>query len=147
MTLYIDTRPTLGEWIEKPNDITYHRRYCDTVFGRYTIAILGDKYELLLHGFVTYSFDPYDTFDQAKAAAQADYDRRTAERFRRVELVTTPCPECSGHGYSDEHDPDDPHEFGCCTNCPIQVPCECCHATGELTIVYNEAIAKAKEQP
>jgi hypothetical protein len=89
MNIYIDTHPTLGEWIEKPNDITYHRRYCDTVFGRYTIAILCGKYELLLHGFVTYSFDPYDTFDQAKAAAQADYEARTAERFRKVEV-----PDC-----------------------------------------------------
>jgi hypothetical protein len=90
--------------------------------------------------------DVKDTLDQAKAAAQADYEARTAERFRAIELAAMPCPKCTGHGYRDEHDPDDPHDFACCTSCPIQVPCEYCHANGELNIVYNKAIAKAKEQ-
>jgi hypothetical protein len=64
----------------------YRKWDCNTVFGRYTIAILEGKFELFFHGFITHSFEPYDTLDQAKAAAQADYEARTAERFRAVEV-------------------------------------------------------------
>ena len=41
------------------------------------------------------------------------------------------CSHCNGNGWRDEHDPDDLHIDGC-SNCPIQVQCECCQATGLL---------------
>ena len=40
------------------------------------------------------------------------------------------CTKCDGDGFTAEHDPDDPHEFGCSNNCPIQVQCEYCRAAG-----------------
>ena len=43
----------------------------------------------------------------------------------------TVCNHCNGDGWTSEHDPLDPHENGC-TNCPIQVQCEHCEATGLL---------------
>ena len=42
------------------------------------------------------------------------------------------CPECNGDGYTAEHDPNDPHEGGVCTSCPIQVQCEVCEGTGTI---------------
>lgn len=42
------------------------------------------------------------------------------------------CPSCGGDGFTAEHDPTDPHINGFCNNCPIQVQCEHCEATGKL---------------
>lgn len=41
------------------------------------------------------------------------------------------CKYCNGDGYTSEHDPFDPHANGECTNCPIQMECEHCRATGK----------------
>ena len=74
MTLYIDTRPTL-EWIEY-NERHMADRYQikQTLNGRWLLMWTNDN-------------DHYhDTIDQAKAAAQADYEALTSERFRKVEL-------------------------------------------------------------
>lgn len=44
------------------------------------------------------------------------------------------CPDCNGEGWTAEHDPNDPHEWGKCYNCPIQVQCERCQGTGKIII-------------
>lgn len=44
-------------------------------------------------------------------------------------VIVISCPKCDGLGYTAEHDLNDPHENGCCSNCPIQVPCEECEGT------------------
>jgi len=74
MTLYIDTRPTL-EWVE------YNGRH------------MADGYEIKQtpngRWILMWTIDNnhyHDTLEAAKAAAQADYDARTAERFRAVEV-------------------------------------------------------------
>lgn len=51
------------------------------------------------------------------------------------------CPDCGGDGWTSEHDPNDPHENGC-SNCPIQVQCDTCQATG---MVYKDETKKRKE--
>lgn len=43
------------------------------------------------------------------------------------------CSKCDGLGYTSEHDPEDPHEYGC-NNCPIQVECDDCRATGKKLV-------------
>ena len=74
MTLYIDTRPTL-EWVE------YNGRH---MADGYEIKQTPSGRWILMW---TINHDHYhDTLDQAKAAAQADYEARTAERFRAVEV-------------------------------------------------------------
>ena len=84
MTLYIDTRPQL-EWVELEYSgdevadvplfsIEYKVGKGDGFFLKITDPRAFDKWEF------------YDTIDQAKAAAQADYEARTAERFRAVEV-------------------------------------------------------------
>lgn len=44
------------------------------------------------------------------------------------------CPVCNGDGYTSEHNPDSMDWDGehNCDNCPIQVQCENCKATGKL---------------
>jgi hypothetical protein len=74
MTLYIDTRPTL-EWVE------YNGRH---MADGYEIKQTPSGRWILMW---TINHDHYhDTIDQAKAAAQADYEARTSERFRAIEL-------------------------------------------------------------
>jgi hypothetical protein len=80
MTLYIDTKPTL-EWIEY-NERHMADRYQikQTLNGRWLLMWTNDN-------------DHYhDTIDQAKAAAQADYEALTSERFRKVELPSRKKP-------------------------------------------------------
>lgn len=48
-----------------------------------------------------------------------------------VELAESVCVYCNGDGFTAEHDPTDPHEGGVCVQCPIQVQCEHCLATGK----------------
>jgi hypothetical protein len=77
MTLYIDTKPTL-EWVEyQGRYITngYEVRF-DPIEGKWCWWYYDETEDQ------PYYEDPY----RAKAAAQADYDRRTAERFKAVEL-------------------------------------------------------------
>ena len=79
MTLYIDTRPTL-EWVW---NATKKRHEAKTPFGTYTI-------DEGVGGFIIYFEDVWcierDYSHDAMAAAQADYEERTAERFRKVEV-------------------------------------------------------------
>lgn len=90
MTLYIDTKPTL-EW-NRSDTNTYW--YIDTVFGNYSIDYFKHKFYLNFEildedGEVAYSVtfgELFNTLDEAKAAAQADYERRTAERFKPIVL-------------------------------------------------------------
>jgi hypothetical protein len=77
MTLYIDTKPKL-EWVERKDG---HKFYADiyelqqTVSGRWIVIIGG------------YVEKPYfETADHGKQYAQADYERRTAERFKAITL-------------------------------------------------------------
>ena len=53
------------------------------------------------------------------------------------------CPDCKGDGWTSEHDPADPHIDGVCSNCPIQVQCETCEATG---IVWKKDIKEKTEE-
>jgi hypothetical protein len=77
MTLYIDTKPTL-EWIE------YNGRYMADGYEVRFEASNGKWYWMYYDQCEDHAYyeDPY----HAKAAAQADYEARTAERFRKVEL-------------------------------------------------------------
>jgi len=52
------------------------------------------------------------------------------------------CPDCNGDGFTAEHDSNDPHEFGCCTNCPVQVQCDTCQGTGVKPNDYKEKITE-----
>jgi hypothetical protein len=74
MTLYIDTRPQL-EWIEyNGRHMADHYEINQTPNERWIIMwVIGNNHY-------------HDTLDEAKAAAQADYDARTAERFRKVKM-------------------------------------------------------------
>jgi len=74
MTLYIDTRPQL-EWIEyNGRHMADHYEINQTPNERWIIMwVIGNNHY-------------HDTLDEAKAAAQADYEARTAERFRKVEV-------------------------------------------------------------
>ena len=93
MTLYIDTRPTL-EWVGRNKS-----QVCDTIFGQYVCYPTYDHsidkgiVTLYLSVITIYEEDGevtnlshHNSFEAAKAAAQADYDRRTADRFRKVEI-------------------------------------------------------------
>jgi hypothetical protein len=116
MTLYIDTRPTL-EWVW---NATKKRHEAKTPFGTYTI-------DEGVGGFIIYFEDVWcierDYSHDAMAAAQADYEARTAERFRKVEVP-------SKRKYQDHDSPD------------VDV-----HIHGYNTAIdaLMEAIAKAKE--
>jgi hypothetical protein len=74
MTLYIDTRPQL-EWIEyNGRHMADHYEINQTPNERWIIMwVIGNNHY-------------HDTLEAAKAAAQADYEARTAERFRKVEV-------------------------------------------------------------
>jgi len=74
MNLYIDTKPTL-EWIE------YNGRH---MADDYEIKQTPNGRWLLMWTINSHHY--HDTLEAAKAAAQTDDDRRTAERFRKVEL-------------------------------------------------------------
>ena len=75
MTLYIDTKPTL-EWID----------YNDRHFADYYEVMKYDgKYYFTFEGYIMH-LSNYNTVDEAKAAAKADYERRTAERFKAITL-------------------------------------------------------------
>jgi hypothetical protein len=74
MTLYIDTKPQL-EWIE------YNGRH---MADHYEINQTPNGRWLLMWRIGNHHY--HDTLEAAKAAAQADYEARTAERFRKVEL-------------------------------------------------------------
>jgi hypothetical protein len=78
MTLYIDTKPTL-EWIE------YNNRH---MAGDYEVGNINGNNAKWYCWYNNQSVNRryYPTPEAAKAAAQADYEARTAERFRKVVL-------------------------------------------------------------
>jgi hypothetical protein len=78
MTLYIDTKPTL-EWME----FGYHSHKAITPFAEYNIhpRVVGVSVYMDVE-----RISIEDTVELAKAAAQADYEARTAERFRKVKV-------------------------------------------------------------
>lgn len=94
MTLYIDTKPELNEW-NRTETNTYW--WIETVFGNYSIDFFKHKFYLNWEildedGEVAYSItfeEPFNTLSEAKAAAQADYERRTADRFVMVQIPST----------------------------------------------------------
>lgn len=54
------------------------------------------------------------------------------------------CNKCIGFGYYADHDPHAPHINGDCDgNCPIQCPCEDCHASGFVKVNLDD-IFKAR---
>jgi hypothetical protein len=85
MTLLIDTKPTL-EWVGLQ---------AETIFGIYEIESDANTLCMVLlyatqrdsdnMNYYWYSLK-FHSLSTAKAAAQADYERRTAERFRVVEV-------------------------------------------------------------
>jgi hypothetical protein len=77
MTLYIDTRPAL-EWVE------YNGQYMADGYEVGQVVSIGKWYGWYNEQGINRRY--HDTLDQAKAAAQADYEARTADRFRAVEL-------------------------------------------------------------
>jgi hypothetical protein len=87
MTLYIDTRPQLL-WVLGQATTEYGVYDIDYNLGNGKIraeffTVEKDGWEPVLTSW--FSEEVY-TIDQAKLAAQADYEARTAERFRAVEL-------------------------------------------------------------
>ena len=87
MTLYIDTRPQL-EWVE------YNGRH---MADGYEIKQTPRGKWLLMWTIDNHHY--HETLYQAKAAAQADYEARTAERFRAIDLP-------SKRKYKDNDSPD-----------------------------------------
>jgi hypothetical protein len=84
MTLYIDTKPEL-EWVLLK--YTGDESAYVPLFALEYLVGEGDGFFLRISDSISNDkWDYYDTLSEAKAAAQADYDRRTAERFRPVEL-------------------------------------------------------------
>jgi hypothetical protein len=91
MTLYIDTKPTL-EWIRPPANTGYMRN--TEVWTAVTSHFTYEVHTVNLNTYhADYVYMHYReriitnvTLSKAKAAAQADYERRTAERFKKVEV-------------------------------------------------------------
>ena len=65
-------------------------------------------------------------YDERERMNKEQVDNRVQEDDR------VQCEYCQGDGFTAEHDPNDPHEFGCTGGCPIQVPCHHCEGTGVL---------------
>lgn len=92
MTLYIDLKPTL-EWVTMDGFFVY--AVADK-YLRYRIIWYSDVCDLVIEACYNPEEDKWTHLgllgsrmrheDVAKAAAQADYERRTAQRFVRVEL-------------------------------------------------------------
>lgn len=58
------------------------------------------------------------------------------------------CKYCGGFGFTEEHDPNDPHEDGQCCSCPIQVPCGHCYTTGYepfKRVIFIEMLKKEQK--
>jgi hypothetical protein len=77
MTLYIDTRPEL-QWFD------YYGRFMADGYEVRFEASNGKWYWMYYDQCEDQAY--YEDPHQAKAAAQADYEARTAERFRAVEV-------------------------------------------------------------
>ena len=77
MTLYIDTRPEL-QWFD------YYGRFMADGYEVRFEASNGKWYWMYYDQCEDQAY--YEDPHEAKAAAQADYEARTAERFRKVEV-------------------------------------------------------------
>lgn len=64
--------------------------------------------------------------------------KRCAEIARKLD-----CSDCGGQGWTTEHANDASCRMAECSNCPVQVQCQRCEATGKIG---NEAIATAIEK-
>lgn len=95
MTLYIDLKPTL-EWYIVRTQYTIEWR-AKTPFGWYIHSNESDTPRLWFsinpdrdyHVYINYEIPDHKEskrFEAVRTAAQADYERRTAERFRPIVL-------------------------------------------------------------
>ena len=88
MTLYIDTRPTL-EWDGGMHESPY---YSETEYGLYSIfqheqkLLTFNPHSSSRFGRKVVRMGLFKDVEAAKAAAQADYEVHTAERFKAVEV-------------------------------------------------------------
>jgi hypothetical protein len=86
MNLYIDTKPEL-EWAIGDGDIpdeaiTAEGKYCIYKYNsKLVLRFENEKFRIVRLG----KFESTE-MDKVKSIAQSDYDRRTQERFKRVEL-------------------------------------------------------------
>jgi hypothetical protein len=78
MTLYIDTKPTL-EWVE------YGQHHYADIYEIERLSVDRETCFIIIAGVVD-TPPYYDTVAEAKIAAQLDYERRTAERFKAITL-------------------------------------------------------------
>lgn len=91
MTLLIDLKPKLDDW-KSPDNLKYW--YISTVFCEYDITAFKGKFYvkwIILdpegeEGYSRYLDPLCKSLEEAKAVAQADYERRTAERFKPIEI-------------------------------------------------------------
>ena len=83
--------------------------------------------------------DEGHAMEEANALAAAEEANRETAKEPSI-MASEPyimrgvkCNLCNGDGYTAEHNPNDPHEDGCCSgSCPIQVECEKCQGTGYI---------------
>lgn len=67
------------------------------------------------------------------------------ERVKELECLIenmVVCPHCEGKGWTDEHDPNDPHIDGQCNSCPVQMPCHICDMRG---VVDKQIVPQTQE--
>ena len=91
MTLYIDTRPKLL-WVlgQATTEFGIYDIDYTLANGKIRAELIRVENEAGEPVFTSWFTEEVDTLDQAKAAAQADYEARTAERFRKVEVPMDP---------------------------------------------------------
>lgn len=103
MTLYIDIKPEL-EWVKYKHPLQEEHAY-RTISDDY--HIITKKGDVIAWRFNSLIYEGAK-IDEAKAAAQTDYERRTAERFKKVEIpkkrkpqdIHTPDDDIHIHGYN-----------------------------------------------
>lgn len=95
MILLIDTKPEL-EWVERKDG---HKFYADIYEMQQTVS---GRWIIIIGGYVEKPY--FETAEHGKEYAQADYERRTAERFVKVEVPKSVIP------YQSDNAPYNPHE-------------------------------------
>jgi len=86
MTLYIDTRPQLF-WVLGQATTEFGIYDIEHQFDGKFMAVLYNSNEIGDPANTIWLSDRVDTVELAKAAAQADYEERTAERFRPAKEI------------------------------------------------------------
>jgi hypothetical protein len=84
MTLYLDTKPELDWVYDRPMVYAAQTSFC--TYEIHPSHNINVSCWIIMYNRTPLDMDKYDTLSEAKAAAQADYQRRTAERFRKVEV-------------------------------------------------------------